>query len=441
MKSQCNGYAEGVRAALDMRDMGLCIKADRLMTLLRHAILCPDKFLFEEDSLPKLSLIAFLLAASATLGFADEHGRVREPKLSPQKSGTTQLLIAVSPVNSRVVWAAGAGGTYVVTTDGGETWKAAVVPGAENLQFRDVYGVSDKIAYLMSIGANTTDFRIYKTVDGGATWTIQFTNETVNAFYDCFAFWTPRRGITHSDSVNGVFPDIRTKNGRTWHSIAANMPAALPGEASFAASGTCITTEGDGNAWIATGGASIARILATRDGGDTWMAYDTPLVSSSTAGGISVAFRDARHGMLGGGDLASNDAAETATSEDGGQTWTLTNKPPVKGAIFCLAYVRGKCHRNDDEDDDKAFDREGGCPGEHEEFDREHDHTVVITAETEPNFNSGSAAWTPDEGRTWFELPQVSGYWAVAFANPRAGWFVGNNGQILKISFYPDFTK
>ncbi|MFZ0816927.1 MAG: hypothetical protein WAM78_15490, partial [Candidatus Sulfotelmatobacter sp.] len=64
-----------------------------------------------------------------------------------------------------------------------------------------------------------------------------------------------------------------------------------------------------------------------------------------------------------------------------------------------------------------------------------YDRTVVITAETEPDFNSGSAAWTPDEGETWFTLPNVSGYWAVGFANPHAGWFVGNNGQILKISF------
>ena len=59
----------------------------------------------------------------------------------------------------------------------------------------------------------------------------------------------------------------------------------------------------------------------------------------------------------------------------------------------------------------------------------------MITTETEPDFSSGEAAWTPDEGRTWFPLPGVSGFWAVAFANPQAGWFVGNNGQILKISF------
>jgi len=376
----------------------------------------------------KLSLVAVLLAASATAAFAGEGGKVHQPKITPQTSGTTQLLISVSPVNSRVVWAAGTGGTYVVTTDGGEHWKSAVVPGAEALQFRDVFGVSDKVAYLMSIGNNTTDFRIYKTTDGGANWTIEFTNQTVNAFYDCFAFWTPRRGITHSDSVNGVFPAIRTTDGTTWQSIAANMPPALPGEASFAASGTCITTEGEKNAWIATGGSTIARILATRDGGDNWKAYDTPLVSSPSAGGISVAFRDRRHGIVGGGDLASNDSAATATSDDGGQTWTLTNKPPVQGAIFCLAYVRGHRH----EDDEKSS-REGNRRGDDDDFDLER--AVVISAETAPDFSSGPAAWTPDEGHTWFTIPGVSGNWAVGFANPEAGWFVGNNGQIVKISF------
>jgi len=361
----------------------------------------------------KCKLAVFLIAFTA-LGVAQDR-KFHQPKLTPQNSGTTQLLIAVSPVNSRVVWAAGAGGTYVVTTDGGKTWKSAVVPGADSLQFRDVQGVSDKIAYLMSVGSNTTDFRIYKTVDGGATWTMEFQNQTVNAFYDCFAFWTPDRGIAHSDSVNGIFPDIRTTDGTNWLDISGNMPPALSGEASFAASGTCVATEGRRNAWIATGGSTVARILATRDGGDTWNAYNTPLVSSPTAGAISVAFLDPRHGVVGGGDLASNDSADMATSNDGGQTWQLTNKPPVRGAIFCLSYIQSNSRGEDRHD--------------------RRNRAVVITAETEPNFTSGPAAWSPDEGKTWFKLHKVSGFWAVAFANPHAGWFVGNGGSILKISF------
>jgi photosystem II stability/assembly factor-like uncharacterized protein len=319
-------------------------------------------------------------------------------------------LIAVSPVNPAVVWASGAGGTFVVTTDGGKNWRSGVVPGAETLQFRDVQGITDKIAYLMSIGNNPTDFRIYKTTDGGAHWTMQFENHLTGAFYDCFSFWTPQRGIAHSDSVNGVFPDLRTTDGTTWQDISANMPPALPGEASFSSSGTCVATQGGQNGWIATGGSATARILATRDGGKTWNAYDTPLLSGPVAGAFTLAFRDPWHGIVGGGDLDPSDAnnAATAKSSDGGKTWTLTNKPPVTGAIFGLAYV-GNATGGEGL-------TEGGRP-------------VVITADR------GGAAWTPDEGNTWFALSGVSGFWGVAFASPKAGWLVGRGGRILKLSF------
>ena len=360
----------------------------------------------------KHSLVVFMTLALASLS-AGEHAKIHQPTLTPQNSGTTQGLIAVSPVNPQVVWASGRGGTFVLTTNGGRTWKAGVVPGAEALQFRDVQGVSEKVAYLQSIGNNPTDFRIYKTTDGGATWTMQFQNQNPSAFYDCFAFWTPKRGISHSDSVNGVFPDLRTTNGATWQDISGNMPPALPGEASFAASGTCVATQGGQNAWIATGGSTIARVLATRDRGDTWNAYNTPLVSSPSAGAFTVAFRNPWNGIVGGGDLDVNDPnnARTATSSDGGATWTLTNAPPVTGAIFGLAYAQGV--------------GTDGVQGDGADGSR----TVVITA------NAGGAAWTPDEGTTWYLLPGVTGYWAVAFASPKAGWLVGVNGTILKISF------
>lgn len=352
----------------------------------------------------KSSLMMFVVAAPIAALAAPGKSTIAQPTLTPQDSGTTAGLIAVSPVNPQVVWASGRNGTFVVTTDGGNTWRAGVVPGAELLQFRDVEGVSAKVAYLQSIGNNPEDFRIYKTVDGGASWTLQFQNQDPAAFYDCFAFWTPNRGISHSDSVNGVFPNLRVTDGVNWQDISANMPPALPGESAFAASGTCVATRGGQTAWIATGASTTARVLATRDGGDTWEAYDTPLVSSPSAGAFTVAFRTPWHGIIGGGDLDPNypNNAATARSSDGGATWTLTNPPPVTGAIFGLAYAQGAGNGS---------------------------RTVVITA------NAGGAAWTPDEGDTWYSLPGVTGYWAVAFASPKAGWLVGTDGRILKISF------
>src|SRR5215831_2610372 len=189
----------------------------------------PDRnFVFGGNIMSRLLVIALLATAfiGATLN-AQELPLIRQPTLTPQDSGTTNGLIAVWPVNPQVVWACGRGGTFTVTTDGGATWNASVVPGAETLEFRDVQGFSASVAYLMSIGDNTTDFRVYKTTDGGGTWTIQFENQNPSAFYDGFAFWTPQRGILHSDSVNGVFPDFRTTDGMTWQDISNHMPPAL----------------------------------------------------------------------------------------------------------------------------------------------------------------------------------------------------------------------
>ena len=354
--------------------------------------------------------VAVVVSICATAGAKEKASTVRQPTITAQNSGTTSGLIAVSPVNPNVVWASGRNGTFTVTTDGGKTWHAGVVPGAEDLQFRDVQAFSDKVAYLLSIGGNPTDFRIYKTTDGGATWTVQFTNQNPSAFYDGFAFWTPKRAIAISDSVNGVFPDLRTTDGTHWQDISKNMPAAQPGEGQFASSGTCVTTFGGRDAWIVTGATDIARVLITKDLGNTWEAVNLPLVSSPSAGAFTVDFRNPFDGIVGGGDLdpADPNNARTAITHDGGHTWTLTNPPPVTGAIFGLSYVG----------------QTGGAPGDN------LGRAVVITA------NTGGAAWTPDEGNTWFSLPGVNGFWAVAFASPKAGWLVnGTDGRILKISF------
>src|SRR5205823_7253403 len=183
-------------------------------------------------SMLKRSLTALFIPALAwSTVIAQELSptHLHQPTLTPQNSGTTSGLIAVWPVNPQVVWASGRAGTFAVTTDGGATWRAGVVPGAEALQFRDVEGVSDRVAYLLSIG-NGADSRIYKTTDGGATWSLQFQNQDAAAFFDCFAFWTPKRGFAQSDSVNGQFPVVRTTNGKAWQSIAGREPAALAGE-------------------------------------------------------------------------------------------------------------------------------------------------------------------------------------------------------------------
>ena len=353
----------------------------------------------------------------------------RGPTVTPQNSGLppTKRIFGISPVNERIVWATATSpsgdGIWLRTLDGGAHWQNGVVRGAETVQLRDVEGVSEKVAYVMSAGSGT-DSRIYRTEDGGQTWALTLTNQDPNGFFDCFAFWNPQRGILMDDSVEGKFPTRRTRDGaRSWEDLRDRTPPASPNEGAFAASGTCAATQGEKLGWMVTGGGTAphARVLATPDGGNTWTAYQTPFPMSGSAGLTTIAFRTARRGITAGGDLAQPAEAvqpNVARSSDGGKHWKFTaRRTPFPGAAFGLAYVSGKSaqdgeHEGDDEEDRGGFAR-----------------TVVVTG-------PGGTAWTSDEGDTWTPLPiDAPNYWAVAFASHRAGWLVGSRARILKITF------
>jgi len=343
----------------------------------------------------------------------------RAPTVTPQTSGTTNRFFSVSPVDANVVWASAAGGTFARTLDGGRTWVSRVVAGAETLQFRDVEGISARVAFLMSAGSGT-DNRIYKTEDGGDTWTLQAQAADPRDFWDCFAFWTPRRAILMDDSYDGSFPLRHTRNGGNdgWP-LLAPRPAAQDGEAAFAASGTCAATQGENNAWLATGAAAVARILRSTDGGRTWQSSATPIQPQGTpvSGNVSVDFRDHEHGLVGGGDVVASTVQQplnVARSRDGGRSWKSVTGSPFPGAVYGLTYARN--HREDDDGED-----EGGGRG----------NVKKRAVATGP----GGSAFTEDEGDSWTLLPGITNCWAVAFASERTGWLGCGAGGIFRIDF------
>jgi photosystem II stability/assembly factor-like uncharacterized protein len=249
--------------------------------------------------------------------------------ISKFQTNTTENLRGVSAVSEKIAWASGTHGTYLRMTDG-NTWTVAQVPGAEGLDFRDIEAFSADVAYLLSAGPGNQS-RIYKTIDGGKNWTLQFTNQEPNGFYDCMAFWNSDRGIALGDPVGGKFELLMTENGgRNWSPVTANsLPASEEGEGAFAASGTCIAVR-ESNIWLATGG-KVARVLRSNDLGKSWKAVSTPLPQGNDSSGIfSIAFRDRKHGIIAGGDYKQNEKgrANLAYTEDGGRTWKLSPLSP-----------------------------------------------------------------------------------------------------------------
>jgi photosystem II stability/assembly factor-like uncharacterized protein len=322
----------------------------------------------------------------------------------PQSSGVTARLRGISAVSATVAWASGDNGTYLKTTDGGATWRAAVVPGAEELDFRDVEALDANTAYLLSIGEGERS-RIYKTTDGGAHWKLQFTNRNPRAFFDAMAFWDARRGIAFSDPVDGRFVIIRTTDGgETWKEIPSEkLPPALPGEGAFAASGTCLIVHGSSHVWIGTGGASVTRIIRSTDGGDTWQAVTTPIPSGQGSSGIfSIAFRDTRYGVIVGGDYRKEGEARdnVATTKDGGLTWELVKGPLPGGYRSGVAYTRD--------------------PG----------NPILIAV------GPSGSDYSVNGGASWVSLGNM-GYHAVDFADPSSGWVVGESGRIAKYTGLP----
>ena len=313
-----------------------------------------------------------------------------------QSSGTSALLQAVSAVSNDVVWVSGQRGTWARTLDGGRTWQTGSIPGGETLQFRDVHAANADTAWLLSSGSGDAS-RIYRTTDGGATWSLQFRNTEPEAFYDCMDFWDARHGLVFGDAVNGRVMVLETTDGEHWSLIpASRLPPALAGEGGFAASGTCLVTAPGGRAWIGTGNGPVSRVMRTTDYGKTWAVSKTPIASAAATGVATVAFADARYGVVLGGPIADTAAVtdNVAITTNGGKTWDSAGRPTFPGPVFGAAFLPGT-------------------------------RTLVAVG-------LRGASVSPDGGHHWAALDSVN-YWGLGFSPGGAGWLVGPRGRITKL--------
>jgi len=311
-----------------------------------------------------------------------------------QTVNTSAGFRGLAVVNEKVVWASGTGGTVIRTTDGGANWNVIKVPDAGKLDFRDIEAFDAKTAYILSIG-NGDSSRIYKTTDGGATWKLQFTNTDKKAFFDAIACWDGNNCIAMSDPVDGEYVFIATKDGGTnWKPVVSNqMPAAKDGEAAFAASGTCLITQGKTNVFIVSGGTD-ARVFRSTDRGATWTITNSPREKGTAGSGIfGIAMADAQNGVIVGGNYEkpAENKSNLAFTNDGGKSWVAVSG--LSGFRSGVAYIDKK--------------------------------TIVAVGSSGSDMSS-------DGGKTWKNIDKAS-YNAVQTKGKNVIWAVGDKGMVAKM--------
>lgn len=321
-----------------------------------------------------------------------------------QSVPSTASCRSLSAASVLVAWAGCTNGRVFRTIDGGATWTADSVPGAARLDFRGIAAFDANTAVIASAGpAAQGQARIYRTADGGRHWTLAWNDSTKGVFLDGLAFWDARHGFTFSDPIDGRFVILTTDDGgSTWtRTPPANIPPVIHGEAAFAASNTQLAVQGSANAWIATGGGAEARVFRSTDRGRTWSVSSSGLPGGKSAGLFGIAFSDARHGLAVGGDyaIARGPTDRAVRTSDGGVTWSEAGLAHPDGVTTGLVFVPGSRP--------PAFVAVGA-------------HGTAISR---------------DFGATW-TFGDTLTYWGVGFAGP-TGWAAGPRGRVAKYTGAP----
>jgi hypothetical protein len=240
----------------------------------------------------------------------------------------------VTVVNANTVWAtipySGGYLNHILrSTDGGLTWQQRSVTGINtgNTMISDLTAVDANTAWVaVAPTANGGDNGIYKTTDGGATWTKQTTASfsLPDSFANSVYFWDANNGWAAGDVANGSnYEMYKTSNGgTTWTPVTTATGAAGDGYYNMRAG---VRVVGD-NIFL---GTVDGLLLRSTNRGATWTQEFSPASSFGTEG--IYAFKDANNGVLitRDGWTGSNSELPSLsfmyTTSNGGHDWDFVH--------------------------------------------------------------------------------------------------------------------
>ena len=306
-----------------------------------------------------------------------------------------RTLSSISIVDASVIWAIALDNSavpdytikeFTKSTNGGETWTPGTINLGANtagLGITSISAISDQIAWL-SAAPDVSDLGgVWKTTDGGLTWTKQTTalfNNPTDSYTSFVHFWDASNGVTGGDTENGTFEIYTTSDGgNNWNRvIGANIPDSLTGETGYVG----VTFVIGNTFWF---GTSAGRIFKSIDKGLSWTVSDS--VVSTDFALDRFTFSDANKGIL-----MIHDSLKMYSTADGGATWTIITTPDFYKTN--IAYIPGTS-------------------------------TVIAGAAANP-FGS---SYSIDNGLTWTTIDTAVFHGTLAFLNDSFGFSAGVNSN------------
>lgn len=265
------------------------------------------------------------------------------------------------------------------------------------MEFRSI-AVTNEAVFIVNVGNPAVLYKFSKDL---MLKQIVYEEKHEKVFYDSMQFWNDNDGIALSDPTTDCLAILLTKDGgKSWTKPNCNgLPKMIDGEAAFAASNTNIIIKGT-TTWIVSGGKK-ARVFYSKDKGNSWKSYETPMDQGEAMTGIFTAdFYNDKIGFIAGGNYEkpTQNFKNKAITKNGGKTWKLVGENTGFGYASCIQFVPNS------------------------------DGNELVCVGTSGLFYSN------DKGTTWKQLSQDSSLYTIRFIDQNNAIAAGKD-KIIKIKF------
>lgn len=195
----------------------------------------------------------------------------------------------------------------------------------KSTRYDDVFFIDEQTGWAVGGGART----IYKTTDGGQSWTLKFQSPTDPDYLRSIEFVSA--SIGYAGSLNGRLYQT-LDGGETWENIAARVPVSLTYQDNPVTSlpGICGLSAPTENVIYGAGiwNNGPAYVIKTTDAGQNWQTFDMSAFATQL---VDILFLDENEGYVTGQANPISDGGIILHTINGGATWEVVHKTMTSG--------------------------------------------------------------------------------------------------------------